>query len=110
MRRRITLPIPPAATTAAAAVLPILAVAALLAGCERPQGHPPPGVPYGEAVQRNVALQVIDPEPELAPVPPEFDGARAALMIERYRTDEVEAPEGLGAAPDIGILLEEVPR
>ncbi len=51
------------------------------------------GPGYGDATQQNWALQVVDPEPNLATGPLPMDGQRAADAMERYRTGEVIEPE-----------------
>ncbi|HEX6963535.1 MAG TPA: hypothetical protein VF175_16830 [Lacipirellula sp.] len=91
----------------AAHLLLISAAGAALAGCSNgPFPYPVqattvyPG--YGDAIQHNAAVQIIDPAPanaantELA-----FDGHRAALAIGRYWTDQVKPPHELRTS-DVG--------
>lgn len=48
---------------------------------------------FGSAVRHNVALQVIDPDPQYAGTPVEgADGARSALAIDRYKKGSVKQP------------------
>ncbi len=51
------------------------------------------GPGFGDATQQNWALQVVDPEPNLATGPLPMDGQRAVDAMERYRTGEVIEPE-----------------
>ncbi len=51
------------------------------------------GPGYGDATQQNWALQVVDPEPNLATGPLPMDGQRAVDAMERYRTGKVIEPE-----------------
>lgn len=51
------------------------------------------GPGYGDATEQNWAVQVVDPEPELATGPLPMDGQRAADAVERYRTGKVTKPE-----------------
>ena len=68
----------------------VLVAGLVLAACNTPANTPRPE--FGQAVRNNMAAQIIDPNPpetmELSP----SDGARRVLMIERYRTDQVEPP------------------
>jgi type IV pilus biogenesis protein CpaD/CtpE len=61
----------------------------LLAGCAEHSILPHAG--FGEAVQRNMAAQIIDPAPAdrtLGAAP----GVRRSIMLGRYQTDTVEPP------------------
>ena len=51
------------------------------------------GPGYGDATQQNWALQVVDPEPNLATGPLPMDGQRAVDAMERYRAGKVIEPE-----------------
>ena len=51
------------------------------------------GPGFGDTTQHNWAVQVVDPEPELATGPLPMDGQRAAGAMERYRTGKVIQPE-----------------
>jgi len=62
----------------------------LLAACNTPANTPRPE--FGQAVRNNMTAQIIDPNPPEDMELPPSDGARRALMIERYRTDQVEPP------------------
>ena len=69
--------------------------AALLAACApsvyQDSTTPIPG--YGNAVKQNSAVMIIDPQPvSAANVNIDFDGRRAGIAIERYRTGTVLAP------------------
>ena len=68
----------------------ILLVGLVLAACNTPANTPRPE--FGQAVRNNMAAQIIDPNPPESMELPPSDGARRALMIERYRTDQVEPP------------------
>jgi len=70
-------------------------LAILAAGCDptiyRESGTPVPG--YGNAVRQNAAVMIIDPQPvSAANTNIDFDGRRAGLAIERYRSGEVIPP------------------
>ena len=76
----------------------VLASAALLAACApsvyQDSTTPMPG--YGNAVKQNAAVMIIDPQPvSAANVEIDFDGRRAGIAIERYRTGTVIPPEDL---------------
>lgn len=74
--------------------LPALALT-VAAGCTPPTPEPI-ATPFGEAVRKNIIVQVVNPEgpPPLAQ-DPGFDGSRAALMQRRYQADKVEEPREL---------------
>ena len=72
-----------------------LGLSALLAGCASPPAMQDYDRSFGEAVNYNIAAQLVDPLPEGATVPPDTDGARSGLMMERYRTDKVKQPGAL---------------
>ena len=73
----------------------VLASAILLAACA-PNVYQDsltefPG--YGNAVKQNSAVMIIDPQPATAAnVNIDFDGRRAGIAIERYRTGTVIPP------------------
>ena len=74
----------------------VVASASLLAACGpsvyRDSATPIPG--YGNAVKQNAAVMIIDPQPaSAANVDIDFDGRRAGIAIERYRTGTVIPPE-----------------
>jgi hypothetical protein len=76
----------------------VLTSAALLAACSptvyQDSDTPFPG--YGNAVKQNAAVMIIDPQPlSAANVEIDFDGRRAGIAIERYRTGTVIPPEDL---------------
>jgi hypothetical protein len=81
--------------------LPLLLLPALLLGaCAT---DPNPFAPttaetFGEAVRHNMAVQIIDPEPEDLALPP-TDGDRTLLMTGRYKTDKVKKPEETTIGP-----------
>ena len=73
-----------------------LVTATLLAACGpsvyRDSTTPIPG--YGNATKQNAAVMIIDPQPaSAANVNIDFDGRRAGIAIERYRTGTVIPPE-----------------
>ena len=68
----------------------ILVAGLVLAGCSTPANTPRPE--FGQAVRNHMAAHIIDPNPPASMELPPSDGARRALMIERYRTDQVEPP------------------
>jgi len=69
----------------------VLLAALALAGCgNAPADVPPPD--FGEAVHRNMAAHIIDPQPPASMELPPSDGVRRALMISRYQADKVETP------------------
>jgi hypothetical protein len=73
----------------------ILVSATLLAACApsvyQDSTTPIPG--YGNAVKQNAAVMIIDPQPaSAANVNIDFDGRRAGMAIERYRTGTVIPP------------------
>jgi hypothetical protein len=81
--------------------LPLLLLPGLLLGaCAT---DPNPFAPttaetFGEAVRYNMAVQIIDPEPEDLALPP-ADGDRTLLMTGRYKTDKVRKPEETTIGP-----------
>ena len=67
----------------------------VVAGCN--QVYPPTSeATFGDAVRHNMTMQVVNPEPlpQTAATAP-FDGDRAALMMLRYKSDQVEEPAEL---------------
>ena len=68
----------------------VLVAGLMLAACNTPANTPRPE--FGQAVRNNMAAHIIDPNPPESMELPPSDGARRALMIERYRTDQVEPP------------------
>ncbi len=82
--------------------LRVVALAPLLAlgAC----GHPdfgPGAADFGNAVKQNIAVQSVNPEPELALTPPDMDGSRAAIAVGRYQADKVKPPRELRTS-DVG--------
>jgi hypothetical protein len=73
-----------------------LALAAIAAtACEasiyRDSTTPVPG--YGNSVQQNLSVMIVDPQPPTAAnTEIDFDGRRAGLAIERYREGKVIPP------------------
>jgi hypothetical protein len=59
----------------------------MLAACAQPAmlGHD-----FGNAVRHDMSVHIINPEPSAEP--PVYDGGRARLAIERYRTRTVAEP------------------
>ena len=77
-------------------LLVIVALPAALAACDMDkytQTYDTIGPGFGDATAQNFALQVIDPEPPVMADPAEMHGVRAALMFDRYKKDQSEAPE-----------------
>ena len=79
-----------------------LSALVLLTACAGAERQPPAPVTsevtYGEAVRRNMAVQIVDPEPTDLTLPP-ADGARTALMLRRYQADRVTPPEETSIGP-----------
>ena len=67
----------------------------LVAGCDtvHPNGSVDPG--FGETARYNAALQIIDPDPQVAAnaAQPGANGAVGAAAAKRYRTDTVKPVE-----------------
>jgi type IV pilus biogenesis protein CpaD/CtpE len=78
------------------AVLPALL---LVCGCERYE-QPIAFAPHGAAVRANMAAQIVDPTPSLAPPVP-MDAERALLGLDRYRTDTVEELGNVSTSPTV---------
>ena len=53
------------------------------------------GPGFGNAMQHNWAVQVVNPEGEKVGVPPVMDGHRAASAIDRYEKGQVFKPEAV---------------
>ena len=51
------------------------------------------GPGFGNTMQHNWAVQVVNPEGEKVGIPPVMDGHRAASAIDRYETGKVFKPE-----------------
>ena len=73
-----------------------LSFCVLLAACEsdRVVGVVQPG--FGDAVQRNVAGETVNPSAPANRAPLTLNGERAALQQKRYLTDTVEKPAIVG--------------
>ena len=69
----------------------LLALAAC--GTDADPWRPTTAETFGEAVRQNMAVQVVDPEPADLDLP-QGDGDRTLLMIDRYKTDKVDAAGG----------------
>ena len=80
----------------------ILLTGLVLAACNTPANTPRPE--FGQAVRTNMAAHIIDPSPPEDMALPPSDGARRALMIERYQADEVETP-ALPVTTTLGIEI-----
>ena len=77
-------------------VLALAVVTLALGACKHTM---PLGSDFGNAVNQNHALHVVDPQPAGAGAgAPDLDGTRAIGGFERYVTDSVETPvaEGTG--------------
>jgi type IV pilus biogenesis protein CpaD/CtpE len=68
----------------------VLVAGLVLAACSTPANTPRPE--FGQAVRNNMAAHIIDPNPPESMELPPSDGARRALMIQRYQADKVETP------------------
>ena len=87
-----------------------LALAPALGGCYPEQERAPSfGPGFGNAVQNNMAVQIVNPVPPVATTAPDYNGKRAESAIERYRAGTVIQPAttsigpiGGGAAPSGG--------
>ena len=53
------------------------------------------GPGFGNAMQHDWAVQVVNPEGEKVGIPPVMDGHRAASAIDRYETGKVHKPEAV---------------
>ncbi len=53
------------------------------------------GPGFGNTMQHNWAVQVVNPEGEKVGIPPVMDGHRAASAIDRYETGKVFKPEAV---------------
>ncbi len=53
------------------------------------------GPGFGNTMQHNWAVQVVNPEGEKVGVPPVMDGHRAASAIDRYEKGQVFKPEAV---------------
>jgi type IV pilus biogenesis protein CpaD/CtpE len=72
-----------------------LGLAPAIAGCEEQiqrERAPSFGPAFGNAVQNNMAVQIINPVPPAATAAPDFNGKRAESAIERYRAGSVIQP------------------
>jgi hypothetical protein len=78
-----------------------LGLAPAIAGCEEQiqrERAPSFGPAFGNAVQNNLAVQIINPVPPAATVAPDYNGKRSQSAIERYRAGAVIPP----AASSVG--------
>lgn len=83
--------------------LPLLGLLAALAGCDTPPTPDPVAEPFGEAVRKNILVQAVNPEGTPPPaIAPGFDGDRALLAIDRYKTGKVIQPEGIETTDTFG--------
>ncbi|HEX6978893.1 MAG TPA: hypothetical protein VF342_06300 [Alphaproteobacteria bacterium] len=76
-------------------IVPVLAAAALAACAESPPYLSAADESFGNAVRHNMALQVVNPDPQPDPGPIALEGDRALIALERYRTDQVKQPRPL---------------
>ena len=72
----------------------------VVAGCAERYKQPIAFAPHGDAVRANMAAQIVDPTPSMAPPGP-MDAERALLGLERYRTDTVEALGDVSTSPTV---------
>jgi type IV pilus biogenesis protein CpaD/CtpE len=68
----------------------VLLAGLAVAACNSPADTAKPE--FGEAVHRNMAAHIIDPQPPESMELPPADGVRRSLMISRYQADKVETP------------------
>ncbi len=70
-------------------------IAPAMGGCEDQQQRervPAFGPAFGNAVQNNMAVQIINPVPPAETAAPAYDGRRAVSAEERYRSGRVIPP------------------
>ena len=90
-----------------------LGLAPAIAGCDEQiqrERQPSFGPAFGNAVQNNMAVQIINPVPPVATAAPDYNGKRAESAIQRYRAGTVIPPAstsiggvgGGGGAPSAG--------
>ena len=60
------------------------------------------GPGFGNAMQHNWAVQVVNPEGEKAGIPPVMDGHRAASAIDRYEKGKVFKPAAVTTTGTLG--------
>ena len=78
--------------------LPLIVVAAALAGCSTTSKTGSiEDTSIGEALHMTLAAQVIEPTPQYEYLDPATSGQHAAQAIERYRTDKVKKPERISS-------------
>jgi hypothetical protein len=83
----------------------LLAFALLLAGtaCAQYSNKEPLGRDYGNAINHNMSVQVIDPAPNLEGKEiPDMAGTRAAGALQRYNTGTEIRPETLETSDSFG--------
>jgi len=71
----------------------LLAVVALLGGCEHDQLGGKAASTFGEANRQTMMAQVVDPDPQYDTLVPETSAAHAAQAADRYAKDTVKKPE-----------------
>jgi hypothetical protein len=78
------------------------AVAPVIVGCDeqiRQERAPTFGPAFGNAVQNNMAVQIVNPVPPVATAAPDYNGKRAETAIERYRAGTVIQPASTTIGP-----------
>ena len=78
----------------------LLPIVLLGAGCAERYKEPIAFAPHGAAVRANMAAQIVDPTPSIAPPGP-MDAERALLGLDRYRTDQLEDLGNVSTAPAV---------
>ncbi len=63
-----------------------------LAACQSATYPPGSTDTFGDAVRHNMAAQIVTPKVADPQLETPADGSRAAVTIDRYRTDTVEPP------------------
>jgi hypothetical protein len=76
---------------------------ALLAACDRPPSLGPGEELFGNAVNQNIAVQVVNDTPPATIGTESYSGTRAAASIERYETGEVTEPADVGTTDVTGL-------
>ncbi|MFA7430415.1 MAG: hypothetical protein WCZ23_09690 [Rhodospirillaceae bacterium] len=89
-------------TKVSRALLVLIAAAApvLTAACE-PQDRATLHPSFGNAVQHNMAMHVVNPNPARVDVPPDYSGQRTAIALGRYNTDTVKEVEAISTRSEI---------
>ncbi len=71
----------------------VLLLVSSVAGCA--SDYYPPLTPLGDATAQNMAVQVVNPDPPIYTTPPDLNGRRAGVAINRYFRNRVVQPQDL---------------